>query len=216
MFSNYQNIKDNYTPTNLYYKFPVLQDSSKLLPRNSSKPYEEYDAKGNLIGYSWYYGETLKLDFSIDGEIVVESDAIRYNIYGEYPDSSVEGYVGQKAYNIVELKSWTCTAADKLKDNYVWTIDEEFEHDSENATESIYVSAKNYLSDKTVVVKFLNFRHDVIHTERFFGSPNVVVTVDDNLSKKFKKGVYYCEMTVETEFLTTPIFGSKDCILVVK
>ena len=67
MFLNYQNIANSY-PNNLVNAFPSCDICSKLNPLEASKPYEEYNIKGDLIGYFWRYGETLNLEFDIDGE----------------------------------------------------------------------------------------------------------------------------------------------------
>lgn len=68
MFTNYQNLNKDYIPNNLSQCTPKSY-TSKLDPCEITKPYELYDAKGDLEGYYWYYGESIVLDFSIDGEI---------------------------------------------------------------------------------------------------------------------------------------------------
>ena len=41
-----------------------------------SIPYEDYDVDGNLIGYYWHYGDTVELNFIIDGEITLDNGYI--------------------------------------------------------------------------------------------------------------------------------------------
>jgi hypothetical protein len=104
MFTNYNSIPENYVPNNLVRSFPVGRSYTKLDPIQASKPYEEYDAKGELIGYFWRYGETLNLEFNIDGEITVEDDAIVLTSAGTTPDNAT-GKILQRAYNVIDKKN---------------------------------------------------------------------------------------------------------------
>lgn len=215
MFTNYENIANNYIPNNLISSFPVGKSYTKLDPIQASKPFEEYNTKGELVGYSWYHGETINLEFNIDGEVVVESDAIVYTVAGATPSTTTEGKVNQRAYNVVDFRSWTCVVADDIN-GYCWQEDEEFEHDLADASKSVYVSATDYLSDKTVELQLLNFRFEPIHIMEFSGTSKIVFTVDKELSKKLTKGIYYCSLTVISDTIRTPIFTAKDCTLLVK
>ena len=214
MFLNYQNIANNYTPNNLVCSFPVGKSYTKLNPLKATKPYEEYDFAGNLIGYSWYYGETLNLDFTIDGEITVESDAIVFVNNGEFPDVSTKAYVNQRAYNIADFKSWTCI---NVVDNtyYIWEEDAEFEYDETSST-SIYVPAQYYLEDKFVQLTIYNFRLEPIYQESTKAGTSVLFEIDPELSKRLTKGLYYCSLDVYNEDTQKTIFSPKDCTLLVK
>ena len=69
MFDNYDNIYSN-----ACQPCPPKPEC-KLDPCKPDKPYAQYDVKGNLIGYWWNYGDTINLEFNIDGEVVfTESD----------------------------------------------------------------------------------------------------------------------------------------------
>lgn len=77
MFTNYENLQDNYIPNNICPPTPCpspCPPESKLQPCKPKLPYEEYNATGDLIGYWWYYGDTLNLEFNIEGELVVEGN----------------------------------------------------------------------------------------------------------------------------------------------
>mgnify|MGYP003296204872 CR=1 FL=1 len=82
------------------------------------KPYEEYDNNGNIICYYWNYGDSINLSFSLSGEITVDSDAIIYNIAGQYPDKTTVANINSKAYNVIDLKSWTLVSIEN--NNYNW------------------------------------------------------------------------------------------------
>ena len=70
MFTNYENLSADYIPSNLSKAHFKPISYSKLLKTELTKPYELYNAKNELEGYYWYYGDTIELDFSIDGEVL--------------------------------------------------------------------------------------------------------------------------------------------------
>lgn len=214
MFLNYQSIADNYKPNNLISAFPVGKSCTKLDPVDGSKPYEEFNAKGELIGYSWLYGSTVNLEFNIDGRITVDSDALILIGTGEKPSFCTKAdRLYQKAYNVTDLVSWTCTGmADEC---YFWTEDEEFEY-NECSTRTIYVSAASYLQDKHIEIVLYNFRMEPIYRETFNGSSKILFTIDTELSAKLLRGIYYCSATVLDDDLNLPIFGTSDCKFLVK
>lgn len=213
MFLHYQNISDCYTPNNLVCSFPVSETYSKLCPVKASKPYEHYNAKGELIGYFWHYGDTLNLEFNLDGEITVESDSIIFHNSGEFPTLSTVGKLNQRAYNIVDFRSWTCISVDS--DNYIWEEDEVFEYDEES-NKSIYVSAEQFLEDKFVELILYNFRLEPIYKEITKAGTSVIFGIDSELSKKLLKGVYYCSLAVFNDDMYKSVFTTHDCTFLVK
>lgn len=212
MFVNYQTL-DNYTPNNLVCSFPVGKSYTKLAPVQASKPYEEYNAKGELIGYFWRYGDTLNLEFNIDGEITLESDAIVYVDCNDGPTITTEGFLCQRAYNLTDFRSWTCTKI--IEGNYIWEEDSEFIYD-ENAGEKVYVSAEDFLSDKQIEIQLYNFRLEPIFRKVFEGSTKVIFPITTEISEIMKRGIYYCSLTVFNSEMKQSIFDNRDCTLVVK
>lgn len=213
MFLNYQNIAKNYVPNNLINAFPSKMNSSKLDPLDASKPFEEYNAKGELTGYFWRQGETLNLEFNIDGEITLEADAILLTAHGQTPTIQTMGKVGQKAYNIVDLKSWRCVGISSMQ--FIWQEDEEFTYPL-NSDRSVYISAADYLKDKEVEVTLYNFRMEPICKKVFAASPTIVFEIDRELSAALPKGIYHCSVTVFNKDVCYTVFDSNDCDLLVK
>lgn len=213
MFLNYQNIAKNYVPNNLINAFPSKMNSSKLDPLDASKPFEEYNAKGELTGYFWRQGETLNLEFNIDGEITLEADAILLTAHGQAPTTQTMGKVGQKAYNIVDLKSWRCVAVSAMQ--FIWKEDAEFTYPL-NSDRSVYISAADYLRDKEVEVTLYNFRMEPICKKVFAASPTIVFAIDRELSAVLPKGIYHCSVTVFNKDVCYTVFDANDCDLLVK
>ena len=71
MFTNYQNLSDSYIPNNMNSCSCKPQSYTKLDPCEATKPYELYNAKNELEGYFWNYGDSINLEFEIDGEIIL-------------------------------------------------------------------------------------------------------------------------------------------------
>lgn len=214
MFLNYDKISSCYKPNNLECASPSVKSYTKLDPLKASKPFEHYNAKGELIGYFWQYGETLNLEFNIDGEIVIESDAYVYRAAGDGPNLETRGKIGQRAYNITDLRSWTCI---QIVDNkYIWEEDSEFIHDGEDAIESVYVTAEDFLKNKQAEFIIYNFRLEPIYTSVDDAKTKLIYPIDTELSKKLVKGIYYCSLSIFDEQLKQQIFGSTDCTLLVK
>ena len=215
MFLNYQNIADNYKPNNLINAFPHKMNSSKLDPLDASKPFEEYNAKGELSGYFWRQGETLNLEFNIDGEITLEANAILLTSKGQEPTVDTLGKVNQRAYNVVDLRSWTCSAV-TTTGKYIWEEDAEFTYPL-NSDRSVYISAADYLKDKKVEVTLYNFRMEPIHKELYpHAAPTIVFKIDRELSNLLPKGIYHCSVTVFNDDVCYTIFDTNDCDLLVK
>lgn len=73
MFTNYESLAENCTPNNMCKPCPPpCESNSKLDPCIPNKPYADYSIDGELIGYWWYYGDAVNLEFNIDGEVTFE------------------------------------------------------------------------------------------------------------------------------------------------
>lgn len=216
MFKNYHNIADNYVPNNLIHSFITTETDTKLDPVSASAPFEERNTKGELVGYSWRQGETLNLEFNIDGEIALEPDAIVSKIAGYAPTPDTMGYVGQSFYNLVDLRLWRCDVISTLSRTYTWN-EYEFTY-PEGESRKVYVSAADYLKDKTIEVTLYNFRHEAIEESRrcFEGTSKIIYPIDRNLSASMPRGIYYCSVTVSNPTVSYTIFDSTDGCLVVK
>lgn len=59
-----------------------------------------------------------------------------------------------------------------------------------------YITAEDFLQDKKITFKLYNFRREPILTLHFPGSTKVMIEIDDELSRKLVKGVYYCTLDV--------------------
>ncbi len=214
MFTNYDTICNNRIPNNLVMKFPSYPcKETKLCPSSTGLPYEEYNSTGQLIGYSWRQGETPVLEFSVDGLITVESNSLIFKSAGSAPTERTLGSVGQRAYNIVDFKSWTCTGV--ISALYQWVEDKVFTY-PENSTNGVYLSAVDYLKDKYAQITLYNFRHEPLLQQSINASPTIKFEITREMSEALPRGIYYCSLEIFNESVNHVVFDASDGCLLVK
>lgn len=184
------------------------------------RPYEDYNAQGKLVGYYWYYGNTVNLQFIIDGEITVGKDAIIYNVMGEHPNTTTMAELRTKAYNIIDMKSWTLMSIiedENGKLHYNWVEDKEF-NSQIDGSKNVYLSAESYLKDKEFRIEIYNFRYEQIYTQTVEAANVINFAIDEELSAKMVKGVYYCRVCVlkNDSVIYLDLVEDADCMLTVK
>lgn len=64
------------TPKDIPTYYNAKEPNPKLAPLAPRKPYEDINAKGELTGYWWYQGETIDLEFNIEGEVFIENENV--------------------------------------------------------------------------------------------------------------------------------------------
>lgn len=202
--------------------FTNYGENSTTCPHTTNKecysnrvPYAEYNANNELVGYYWYYGDTVDIQFDVTGEVTIESDSIVYIASGDMPQENTVGYINQKAYNVVDYISWTCVAI--IEDKYIWAEDKVFEA-PDNGGRLLYISAKNFLKDMLYKICIYNGRYELLYTFDGNASTNISLHIDEDLSKELVKGIYYITLTVANKNSTNfiPLIKDKECILLVK
>lgn len=63
MFDNYQITPENYTPTN---------STETITPNTPKFPLVAYNKAGDVIGYTWNYGDSIILEFNTSGNVVYD------------------------------------------------------------------------------------------------------------------------------------------------
>ena len=193
MFDNYDNISPNYIPDN---SSPTLKVGLKSY--DTSLPKELYNQKREFIGYLFNEGDTLSIDTRLTVKVSVEIDAIVYNEPNQKPSKTTEGYVGKKAYNTVDFKSFTCievsrASADEVE--YIWKEDSVFQYPSVGEIETIFTPYSKYTDVK---LNILNFRYDIIASFDLT-SNQAEFYIDENTSNLMLQGVYSVEVYVSNE-----------------
>ena len=195
MFDNYNNIDPNYIPNNTTCK------EITYIEIDNSNPKKAYDAKGRFVGYTWQQGDTFDLLLSIDLSIKVNSDII-FTESGAAPAINTVAEIGQQAYNIKDIKSWTCIAIDTIDNEkvYTWVEDEYFTYPSNG---KIPVKLSPDMTGKNLSLCVYNFRWNLVHEFSVSESTSLICSVDSNLTNKFIPGVYYCVMKIDGDVRKT-------------
>lgn len=130
MFKNFIDIPTDYSPNNECQLIPD-REISKL-------PIEVYNAKNELIGFTWNYGDSIVLEFITTGTV-------------EYDDTRT------------------------------------------------YEDASTYLSDKTMTITISNNRYQEVISQDIVADTKVRFIIDDELSKLFLRGTYYCDLKLKDD-----------------
>lgn len=190
MFDSYSNLSDIYVPNNSekkFYYYTVFNDN--LIKK-------EYNIKGEFIGYSWAYGDTLVIPYNLNKIIYVEDNAIVYQAEGEAPTTETVGIKSQKAYNVYDIKSWTCETLDQA--TYDWVEDKEFTYPT-NGTKQIILVTEKDIHDKKIIFTIKNFRQELIYSHEYPATDMVSIDINEELSKKLLKGTYSCYIDMVRE-----------------
>ena len=211
MFDNYNNQNTDYIPNNIPY------DNKKVF--SYPTPYTEYNVEGDKIGYYWYYGDTVNLTFDISGELTLESNSIIYYIPSQYPTTLTVGELNNKAYNVVDLVSWTLTAIleDEGLTEYIWTEDEIFSAPTEG-DKAVYITASEYIKGMDAKIDIYNFRFENIYSTIIPAQNEITLSIGKDLSEQLVKGTYYITLTLIDKTTQTyiPLFKNKECTVDVR
>lgn len=72
MFDNY----NHPSPGNPHHHPHHKPEPKPNVSSRPDKPYESYDENGDICGYWWYEGDTIVLEFAIEGEVTVDQEVI--------------------------------------------------------------------------------------------------------------------------------------------
>ena len=183
------------------------------------KPYEEYDINGKLIGYSWSQGENVTLKFDIIGYVTIDADSIILKAVGDEPDLQTVGTVGMKCYNVVDLKSWTCTLIIESEDSttYIWNEDAEFTY-PETGTTNVYLSAKDYVANKQIQISIYTPQFNLVYSDTVDAGVSIEFPITDNIVELLKSGTYYLTLALvdSNSYKTLNLISDKECTILIK
>lgn len=188
MFYNYNNIDPSYIPNNIDDEKPIIPVPLYDVFPKALKPI--YNIKGRFLGYKWDYKDEFTLTFSANCKIRVRNDSIIYRESDQSPDSETVGKVGQRAYNLASVISWSCIDVNDYI--YTWQRDDVFTYDLNGEKEEEIIVD---MSGKTIEATITNFRGEEIVT--FTSNTNeVICNIDSQLSEQLKPGTYYCTVSI--------------------
>ena len=156
--------------------------------KSFNSPYEDYDEKGNLIGYKWSYGSTIDLDFNLSGQISFPSGSIIYKESGQAPTNQTAAEINSLAYNIIDLKKWKLQAI--VNGEYIWQEESIYNTPNEGDL-NCYITINDYLVDKKILFKLYNNNFCIVDEKTYEAAQTITYVIDNELASKLVKGVYY-------------------------
>ena len=183
MFRGFYQEPPGYIPDNMHKK-PLPPKSASLVSDNLDVI---LDKKGKMKGYSWNYGETVSIPISVDAPVRIENDAYCSMVKGEAPTTSTYGRIGQKFYNLVDVKSWVLNSYVPSNKSFIWLEEPRFTF-PENGERKVMIHPD--MEDKYILVEFLDFRGEQMFERLYIGENKINWTLDIDQSLLLPRGIF--------------------------
>lgn len=211
MFDSYDNPEKELNNEPEQCPAPELKPNNKtpLRPSKPMKPYEEYNAEGELVAFWWNYGNTVNLEFELSGYVTVDED----DTYVDVRDFIKDKKILIQLYNFrhEELVNKWYNGEDYQVINY---SEDKKVH---NKTRGVYYVQS---IDEQGVVTYtpVDLPKDFIQGTVYFKQDDIriIFPIDEKLSKKLLRGVYYCSLSVIGDDFMHTLFYQNECTLEVK
>ncbi len=183
MFRGFYTEPPTYIPDNMHER--------RKLPKTVSLIGDSLDVildkHGHKKGYSWNYGETVSIPISIRQQVRVEMDAYCFSLHGKEPDINTVGRIGQKFYNLKDVRSWIMTSYVPDTRSYIWTEEPKFTF-PENGEKLVEVCPD--MRGKYILVELIDFRGEQIFERVFFDADTIHWTLNIEESLALQRGIY--------------------------
>ena len=192
MFDSFHNIPYCYIPDNMHLP-PRPPEVKKLTDTNLDII---LDKRGRKKGYSWNYGETVAIPLTVNIPIVIEHDAYYTIEAGKAPETTTVGHIGQKFYNLKDVKSYFMVSYVPAENSYIWVQDKQFSY-PENGT--VLVTVEPDMQGKYILAEFLNFRGEQMFEQVYEEVNNAEFVIDIDQSLELQRGIYELTTYVGSE-----------------
>lgn len=196
MFSKYFDIDPDYVPNNMDCKKPQKERSY-----NEDSLIAIIDRFNHIWGFTWSWKDTVSIPITVNKNLNVPDDSIIVNTPYEVPTYQTEGKVGQKYYNVPDIRSWTCKSVEveyptQLK-AYTWIEDDYLKYIDHSNTE---ITIEPNIAGKHLEAEILNFRKEIIYSQVFDDGDNFsYMDIGLDLSNKLVPGIYFIRVRLVGE-----------------
>lgn len=199
-FTNYRITPADYTPNNI--------KPAEYFPPETTPSLINYDASGKPIGFTWNYGESIYIEFTVTGNVVYDpedtgrdvgfaEDADTYfshktpNDYPKYNDNGVKLKSEDDSKEITDLASGFCPD-EKVEDN-----------------------TKFKDGTKIFQVLIYNFRHDIVAWCEAPAATTVRILSDSFYPSSLVPGTYRLQLNLvdKNAGTQTALLKGDDCII---
>lgn len=203
MFEQYDNLSSQYIPSNMNKKPCITPQNPCLDPLVPKKPYENYNAEGELIGYWWSYGDTINLEFDLSGEVTTDDNYITVRDFIDNKQIQVSIY----NFRHEQIYTQIFNGSDYQQFTYRYTPA------VNKYTQGVYYTYSE--GTYTPVQLPEDYEQGVKYYEQ--EDVSVILPIDTELSKSLGKGVYYCSVTIiDNNNLSYALINQGDFTLTVK
>lgn len=191
MFDKYFDVDPDYIPNNMDYKRPQRERSY-----NKDNLIAIIDRFNQIWGYTWSWKDTVSIPITVNKTLNVPDGSIIEYESGLYPTQQTIGDVGQKYYNVTDLKSWTCksTGVDGTTQDMIfnWVEDDFLKYVDRSNTEIVI---EPDVTGKHIETEILNFRKEVIYEKSFEDGVSFnYLDIDKELSNELVPGIYFIRL----------------------
>lgn len=147
-------------------------------------------------GFQWKAGNSVSIKIDYRYPIGVPEQSIISYTKGEHPTLDTHGdFIGQRFYNLVDVKSWELVSYLPNDDDYLWNEDKNLVY---QVNSDCKFDVEPDMEGKQVRVTLCNFRREVIKEDVFEGQNQFYWTLSPEQSKDIKQGIYYLYTYTET------------------
>lgn len=199
MFDTYDNIQQEYIPSNMNNKPCPPKPNPFLDPAVPKKPYCEYNAEGKLVGYWWTYGDTVNLEFDIDGYVTVDGSDNYISVRDYIKDKQIR--INIYNFRHEQINTMLFDGKDYQAPTYSRDLT------VNNKTHGVYYK----LVDNTYIAVNLPEEYEAGVTYYKENDVEIIFPIDEATSLTMEKGTYYCSLTILGKDLVDTIFYEDDC-----
>lgn len=204
IFDNYDNLKEQYIPSNMNRKPCPPKANPFLDPAVPKQPYCEYNAEGNIVGYWWPYGNTVNLEFDLDGYVTIDGSDVYVDARDFIKDKQIKIQIYNFRHEVIDTKLYDG------KDYQTITYHRAPEVNKH--THGVYYIYKEKEDGGEYIAVNLPENYD--KNEKYFKAADieVIYPIDADKSLTFEKGTYYCSLSIVSKELNqTVFFEDQDC-----
>lgn len=116
-------------------------------------------------------------------------DDIVYRLPDEAPTTTTIADVGDKAYNLWDMKSWTCTNV-TTSGTYLYTWVQDTEFTAREHGDTLEPMLDHYYEDKLYNLTIMNHLYEPIHKGQYQAASPFKLPINQEMLKIMKKGIY--------------------------
>ena len=206
IFDNYDNLKEQYIPSNMNNEPCPPKANPFLNPAVPKQPYCEYNAEGNVVGYWWPYGNTVNLEFDLDGYVTIDGSDVYVDVRDFIKDKQIKIQIYNFRHEIIDTKLYDGKDYQSITYSRAPEVDKR--------THGVYYT----YNKETRTYSPVDLPEDFEQEEKYYKADDIAIVypIDADKSLTFEKGTYYCSLSIVSKEVNETVFFEENCTLMVK